>query len=339
MKSSWLRVVALCGAGMVAVSLLASSLVLLLRYSSLQESSVRMMGLAGMDAQLMLVSCAVATFGAAITSGETRRTLRSPFGLSVAGATLSWCLFFVVAAPALSGWDALKGDPSASSFTLVVENLWYRNEDPLNTADKVLATRPQVLVLLEYTQAHADAFRDAGAFDTYSYRWEQVEPYGHGIAVLSTIPFSHPVDLGLSGAGVRVKLALGDSAVELYALHFNAPTSIWDIPRWRSDFELSTRLLQQSNPNTIVAGDLNATQGHIRFRRLLEAARLKDAQDVGFAGFATTWPASGPFPTLLRLDHILLGTGICLDSFERLAPNGSDHLGLRAELCFAQPAA
>lgn len=337
MNFSGARFAALVGSGLVAVSLFCSALVVLLRYSSLQESSARLMGVAGMDAQLLLLSCGLASFGAALTAAEIRRAPRSKFGFSIAAACLSWCLFGLVAWPVLSGWDASKVESSEPDFTLVVQNLWYRNEDPSTTADALLSMGPQVLVLLEYTQAHADAFRSADAFNTYRYHWELVEPYGHGIAVLSSIPFTDPQDLELSGAGVRVKLEFGRSVVDLYALHFNAPTSIWDIPRWRSDFQLATALLKQSNPNTVVAGDLNATQGHLRFRKLLAIADLKDAQDVGSVGFATTWPASGPIPTLLRLDHVLLGTGIHLNAFERLPPNGSDHLGLSAQLSLAEP--
>jgi endonuclease/exonuclease/phosphatase (EEP) superfamily protein YafD len=129
-----------------------------------------------------------------------------------------------------------------------------------------------------------------------------------------------------------MELQLPDSAVELFAVHFNAPTSVWDIPRWRSDFERATAMLDQAGPRTVVAGDLNADWGHIRFRQLLAQARLQDAQDIGSVGFATTWPAHAHFPTLLRLDHVLLGQGMELNSFERLPPNSSDHLGLLAGL-------
>jgi len=327
---------------MVAGSLFLSLLLLILHYLRIQEFSPRLMAVAGMGGQLLLLSGGVALFGAALMMGEIRKNPSSRFRYGVALVVVPWVAFFIVALPVLSP-PILSGpadsDPAASGaeFNLLVQNLWYRNEDPEALAQQLLARNSQVMVLLEYTPAHALAFKDAGALGQYQYRWELVEPYGHGIAVFSTIPFINPRDLELSGSGVSMELQLPDASVELFAVHFNAPTSVWDIPRWRSDFERATAILGQAGPRTVVAGDLNADWGHIRFRQLLAQGQLRDAQDVGSVGFATTWPSYSYFPTLLRLDHVLLGQGMELNTFERLPPNSSDHLGLLSGLSLLKP--
>ncbi len=335
MKSVRLRTVAWIGAVILWGSVLGSLLLLLLRYCAVQESSARFMAVSGMAAQLLVVLCGVGTFGAVLTLGEIRQSARSWFLIGAVGVVVLWCVFFFVAAPTLASRSHRKANGATPEFSLVVQNLWYSNKDPDRTARDVLALAPQVVVLLEYTKAHADAFQSAGSAQKYPYRYEVAQPFGHGIAVLSTIPFTNPKDLGLSGAGVRVSLQLHQGVVDLYAVHFNSPSSIWDIPRWRSDFVRTTALLDQVGSSTVVAGDLNATEGHMRFRELLQRGRLTDAQDLASVGFATTWPASGRIPTLLRLDHILLGYCIELNSFSRLPPNGSDHLGLSAGLSLA----
>ena len=323
---------------MVAGSLTLSLLLLLVHYLPAQEFSPRLMAVAGMDGQLLLLSGGVALFGAALMMGEIRKNPGSWFRYSAALLAVPWLAFFFVAHPILSGWTEPKPKGSGAQLSLLVQNLWYRNEDPEALAQQLLARNSQVMVLLEYTPSHAQAFQDAGVLNQYQYRWELVEPYGHGIAVFSSIPFINPQDLELSGSGVSMELQLPDSSVELFAVHFNAPTSVWDIPRWRSDFERATTILEQAGPRTVVAGDLNADWGHIRFRQLLAKADLRDAQDVRSVGFATTWPASEYFPTVLRLDHVLLGQGMELNSFERLPRNSSDHRGLLAGLSLLKPA-
>ena len=322
---------------MVAGSLVFSLLLLNLHYLRIQEFSPRLMAVAGMGGQLLILSCGVASFGAALMVGEIRKNPRSWFRYSAALLAVPWLAFFFVAHPILSGWAASDPPASGAEFNLLVQNLWYRNEDPEALAQELLSRNSQVMVLLEYTPAHALAFKGAGVLSRYPYRWEHVEPYGHGIAVFSSIPFINPQDLELSGSGVSMELQLPDASVELFAVHFNAPTSVWDIPRWRNDFERATAILEQAGPRTVVAGDLNADWGHIRFRKLLAQGQLRDAQDLGSVGFASTWPASAYFPTVLRLDHVLLGQGIVLQTFERLPRTSSDHLGLQAGLSLLKP--
>lgn|GEM_PF-1073958 len=337
MNRSGLRGVAWFGVALLAISLSGSFVLLLLRYTAIQESGARLMALAGLSSQLLLMCCGLALLGAAMTLGEIRTAPRSKFRFGLAAALVPCCLFLWIASPMFTGWFGPAAASSAPEFTLLEQNLWYRNEDPAKTAEAVLAEGAQVLVLMEYTPAHAQAFRQAGVSAKYPYRWSVEDPYGHGLAVFSKLPVTEVKDLGLSGSGALVKLRSGGSIVDLYAVHFNAPTSIWDIPRWRSDFTRATNVLKHAGPFTVVAGDLNATDGHIRMRKLLRAAELRDAQDVRSVGFAATWPARGPIPTVLRLDHILLGPGMGLNSFRRMAAVGSDHLGLIAGLSVSGP--
>ena len=82
----------------------------------------------------------------------------------------------------------------------------------------------------------------------------------------------------------------------------------------------------------MVAGDLNASNGHRRFRELLHAGDLRDAQDVGGGGFVATWPVGGRIPAVLRLDHILVGPDIGIAGVHVLGPLGADHRGVEARL-------
>lgn len=76
----------------------------------------------------------------------------------------------------------------------------------------------------------------------------------------------------------------------------------------------------------VVAGDFNATDDHVQFRRLLSGGYV-DAADQSGAGYLATYPADRWFGPVVAIDHVLTrgGTATSLDS---LGIAGSDHRGL-----------
>lgn len=133
------------------------------------------------------------------------------------------------------------------------------------------------------------------------------------------------------------------AAVDLFAVHTTSPRSMYSVPRWRNDLAVLNEMVLDAGPSTIVAGDLNATIGHRRYRGLIRSAGLRDAQDVGGGGFVATWPVSrvgytqrlpfsGRFIPLMRLDHILVGRSIGVAGVELIPGVGSDHRGVEASL-------
>lgn len=320
------RAGSLTGAGLLGLSVLGSAVVVLVRSSSLQERSARLMGLSGMSSTVALGCAAVGLLGAALVLSAGRSRWLSVIAL------VSCVLAAQLNAPTLAGLVAPERSQDGAPLTVLVQNLWYRNPDLTRVARATLDRDASVVVLLEFTPEAEKAFRDAGAARRYEYRWEQPRAFGHGIAVLSKVPFDVPVDLGLSGPSARLDLQLGGAPVVFYAVHVNSPSSIYDLPRWQADFAQLDRSVADAGPRTIVAGDLNATAGHRRFRLLLQTGDLRDAQDVGGGGFSDTWPADSWIPALLRIDHVLVGPEIGVEAFRTLPFVGSDHLGIEAGL-------
>ena len=79
----------------------------------------------------------------------------------------------------------------------------------------------------------------------------------------------------------------------------------------------------------LLMGDLNAVAGSQPYRRLLSMG-LKDIRKrTGIWG--STWPIEGfylPFP-VFRLDHIMVGPSIEIQSWRSIRISNSDHLGLQ----------
>ena len=325
------RLVSLAGAGLLGISLFGSIVVGLVGFTRLQERSARFMGLAGMSATVAWCCLVCALLGALLVLlGGAWRWIA---WFAVVPCVLAVQLNLATASGLVRPEHVTEGEP----LSLVAQNLWYRNQDLDRAASELLALDADVLVLSEYTDDARAAFQGAGSDERYPHRWEVPRSSGRGLAVLSTVPLVSPTDLGLSGPGLRTELELADgpdgARVELFAVHVNAPTSIYDLPRWVTDMDRLTEQVATAGPRTIVAGDFNATAGHIRFRRLVHAGELRDAHDAAGGGLVATWPIGRPWtPQLLRIDHVLVGTGLGIESFRLLGDVGSDHRGVEVHL-------
>jgi len=83
---------------------------------------------------------------------------------------------------------------------------------------------------------------------------------------------------------------------------------------------------------TIVLGDFNATRWHPDFRRLLRQGHLRDAHEWAGDGLGASWPADRPIPPFVRLDHILVRSGVIPTSVGSARIPGSDHVAMVADL-------
>jgi len=320
------RLPSLAGVALLGLSMVGAVVVWVVAATALQERSARFMALSGMTSYVAIACATCAVVGAALVvwAGRWRWFAFGALLPCLLALQLNW----------VTAWGLVRPErvTDGTPLTLLAQNLWYQNDDFDGAADAVLSRDADVVVLTEYTPAAADAFVAAGVRDRYRYRWEVERSYGKGMAVFARVPFERPRDLGMSGPGARVELEVDGRIVTLFAVHTNAPSSVWDLPRWQSDMDALIDQVDGAGPETIVAGDFNATAGHRRFRELQRRGDLRDAQDVGGGGFATTWPIGSWAPSVLRLDHILVGPGLGLESFTMVPDLGSDHRGIEARL-------
>jgi endonuclease/exonuclease/phosphatase (EEP) superfamily protein YafD len=321
---------------MVVAALVGQLLLLVTTFTWLQEVSFRWIGLAGVA---LPTSVALATVGTvavvvAIASGPVRRRRTV---LLTAGMLASWGTVVVLGAPTLQGMVAPSPAGDGAPLSLVTQNLWYENDDPDATAREVMSRDADVMVLVEYTPAHARAFSDAGVRAAYPHRWEEPGELGGGLAVMSKVPFDDVERLSTWSGAVRMELDTEGGPLTLYAVHPVAPSDYWGLRRWKGDYRTLIDALEGAGPSTVVAGDFNATGAHRRFRELKAVGGLRDAQDISGSGFGATWPSGDRWPPIMRLDHVLVGSGVGVERVEVLDDVGADHRGVEARLRVASP--
>jgi len=117
------------------------------------------------------------------------------------------------------------------------------------------------------------------------------------------------------------------AGAEVVAVHVVAPVGRVDPAEWRAELAA----LPGSVPGRVLVGDFNATLDHRPLRRLLATGYRDAAASVG-AGLRATWPTDTPLPPVAAIDHVLIGPGCTVRSFDVVALPGSDHHAVVAAL-------
>ena len=268
------------------------------------------------------VQYAVAALLLVVLLGWQRRTLPAVIALALAG----W--------HALPGAQTLLAAPTVSSctgqaFTVVTANVRFSNEhrEPFLAW---LDTQPGDLVVVqEVTAAWAG---DLASVGTYPYQQILARDDPYGIAVLSRWPLEsvNRVDLARDGlpslAGV---VHAGDQRVRFLGLHTHWPITP-ALARARDQaLQGAAELARAADLPVVLLGDLNLTPESPAFDRLLRDAALRDVMQG--VRWRPTW-AGGFWPLALRIDHILVSSGLCVEHAEVGPSIGSDHRPVLARL-------
>ena len=122
----------------------------------------------------------------------------------------------------------------------------------------------------------------------------------------------------------------------LWVVHAVAPMPV-SFDEWKGQLHEIYRQLQKTGPNRLlVMGDFNATWGSQGFRQILTTG-LVDAAAARARPFEMTWSQTKPVvPPLVRIDHILTGSGVEVTAIETGRGVGSDHRDLVATVAFDQ---
>ncbi len=226
--------------------------------------------------------------------------------------------------------DALAGTVPPTGVQLLAVNLNRGNRDYQRMLNYLRASRPELMVLSEYTPAWDAALREA--LDEYPYRVLRPRNSAYGIAVYSRRPLAdlESLDLGAPGAdNLRVRVELGGQPIELYAVHLYSPMSPQRAAWRRTQLRRLTGLLQDRPYPRLVAGDLNVTPFSPLFTDLLRDSGLMDARRR--AGLHVTWPAL-PLPLWIPIDHCLADVAAGVVTVRAGPDLGSDHFPLEISL-------
>jgi endonuclease/exonuclease/phosphatase (EEP) superfamily protein YafD len=250
-----------------------------------------------------------------------------------------------VLALAIGLWHAAPGIRSAvaagdapacdgPAFTVVTANLQYSNLDH-GALLGWLATRPADLVLLqEVTEEWAEAIE---ARSGYAHRLLSPREDPYGIGVLSRWPLEPVGLLDLANDGlpsIAGTVSIDGQRIRFLGVHTRWPV-VAELAELRDLALVRAAAIARAGADPVVlGGDLNLTPYAPAYGRLLAESGLVDVMQG--RGWQPTWNA-GFWPLALRIDHLLVSPGVCVEHAEVGPTIGSDHRPVIARLRLPKP--
>ena len=124
---------------------------------------------------------------------------------------------------------------------------------------------------------------------------------------------------------VQTTVHLPSGTFSLWVVHTDAPVP-GSFAQWKGSLNFIAKLVAaHGESKLLVVGDFNATWNNKGFRSILDTGLTDGAAARGHA-FAMTWSQKlGPIPPLVRIDHVLTGTGVAVTKIATGHGPGSDH--------------
>lgn len=219
--------------------------------------------------------------------------------------------------------------PTDTDFTIVQYNRKYTiaNHDALK--DFIKREQPDVIVVQEAVQSHADALDDLRA--DYPHQILEPRKNAFGMVVLSKHPFIEQrvtpfkrmaIDNFLLHFTVQPS---GFDAVSIYAIHPTPPVYPLHQKQRNSELAITSQTAgHDKTANIIMMGDWNITPFSPYFKDVLKNGNLKNEHTHLSA--LITWPSFFGLPIFqIPIDHILHRGNIMLVEKRRGPAMGSDH--------------
>jgi endonuclease/exonuclease/phosphatase (EEP) superfamily protein YafD len=232
-------------------------------------------------------------------------------------------------------WAYLPRTPPANTpspaLRVMTCNLLMVNRDTGPIIAEVLAARPDVLLLQEYTAEWHEAMTAAGVGRQLPYSSFVTRDDSFGVAVYSRFPLVGEVDnrFPLGRAGVeqtRAVVRVGGRDVAVYNVHLLPPRRLDYVIDGRLQFASLLDALAAEKLPYVLAGDLNLTGDTPQHYDLLRLG-ARDAHDAAGRGRGATWPVNSflRYVPGLRMDHVYTGNGLAAVACETGEGRGSDH--------------
>jgi len=235
------------------------------------------------------------------------------------------------ALPALSPSNAVAraSDCAGPVFTIATVNVQFSSTRP-EAFRAWLSTQPaDFLVIQEVTPAWAAELEVQSA---YPYRHVVTRDDPYGLAVLSRWPLESVTRVDLARDGLPSLAGIVDAGgqrIRFLGLHTHWPITPALAASRDEALQGAAQLARAADLPVVLLGDLNLTPDSPAFERLIEQAELRDV--MRGRGWRPTWLASF-WPLALRIDHILVSSGLCVEHAEVGPPIGSDHRPVVARL-------
>jgi endonuclease/exonuclease/phosphatase (EEP) superfamily protein YafD len=214
----------------------------------------------------------------------------------------------------------------------VSSNVLFKNHTPRLAAEAIMATNPDVIVLVEVSLAVALHI------DKHRYPYEIVfsrtddRGLGYDLRVLSRHPLEHYDDAAAGGRFFPlVSVSLHNSQITLAPVHTVAPHKVCDKPYWRAQLAGLGESLSSVKGPLVVCGDFNASLSHHPMASFIKRARLTSVLARHGRALRGTWGPRGVV-ALLPIDHVLVSQDVSSLNIDVVRVPGSDHRALVADL-------
>ncbi|MFJ2058700.1 endonuclease/exonuclease/phosphatase family protein [Streptomyces sp. NPDC087908] len=201
--------------------------------------------------------------------------------------------------------------------------------------DAVRRERPQLVFVSECDRACRSTL--TGTFADELPHYASLEGEGSvGSIVLSSYPLRDwreiPATMGMPGATAEI----AGVPVRVQLAHPMPPVP-GQVALWKRELgRVKTAVATAPSGPMLVAGDFNASQDHAAFRAILAAGGLQDAARRANESRLPTWPAEGPVPPFVQIDHVLV-RDFSVREVRVLGLAGSDHRAVVADLDLRGP--
>jgi endonuclease/exonuclease/phosphatase (EEP) superfamily protein YafD len=251
-----------------------------------------------------------------------KRAVLAAVALVVVIAQIVFLLPELHAAQPVPTWTT--GAPTIRIFDA---NVYSQNPSMARYAREILALHPDVVTLEEANPYDVGELSHSGALDGLPYRIEirRNDPWAFFVA--SRYPLSgqnavYDFDRPLI---VQATVMLPSGPLALWVVHTVAPLPV-SFAQWGNQLATIGRLVRlRGTDRLLVVGDFNSTWGNKGFRAILDAGLTDGAAARGHP-FDMTWSQIEPVvPPLVRIDHVLTGSGVAVTAITTLDGPGSDH--------------
>lgn len=265
--------------------------------------------------------------GAALPLAAIALVARRPAMAAVNVGTLVALAWLV--APVVAHDDAGTPGPDSRHLTVASGNVYYRTERPGEIAAAMLDLDADVIAMTEFSAPVEDAFERLDGGREYPFVAARAPGDRNGVAVYSRYPIVDttvaPIGQGLA---VDVVLDIDGVTARVVVVHPLPGTDGVSLEAWSGDLPAIGSIADPDTDgaHTMIVGDFNATRWHPAFRDVLRRG-WRDAHEVLGDGWSRSWPTGRWFPSLVRIDHALVGAAVAVTGVRDVALPGSDHRG------------
>jgi endonuclease/exonuclease/phosphatase (EEP) superfamily protein YafD len=218
-----------------------------------------------------------------------------------------------------------------NKLRLMSFNISYENpvENFENIREMILSEKPDIVQLQEFSPQMQDKIKTLRSIFPYS--TELNKPKGlFDSLILSKHPLTNTkVD---DNHVVITNLILNEAEISIVGIHFLPGGTKETFNNVLQQISYLKTIVNNTNKNLILLGDLNMTPTSKRFAKFLKETNLYTY--TSYKNITSTWPAFMPNLLGIQIDHILFSNNFKMVNKKTSNSFGSDHRPLIVELSY-----